>query len=51
MIDYETEAAHGEPKQRTLDLVEEARKRYEEESDRLTEAALHFETLYREGEL
>mmetsp|Transcript_7613 Transcript_7613/g.23080 ORF Transcript_7613/g.23080 Transcript_7613/m.23080 type:complete len:411 (+) Transcript_7613:83-1315(+) len=49
MIDYETEVASGgEARQRTLNLVEEARKNYEEHSDKLTESALHFEQLYRE---
>ncbi|KAJ8905076.1 hypothetical protein NDN08_001587 [Rhodosorus marinus] len=49
MIDYERECAGGnEPSRQTLDRVEDARARYEEYSDRLTEASLHFEKQYRE---
>mmetsp|Transcript_6921 Transcript_6921/g.30274 ORF Transcript_6921/g.30274 Transcript_6921/m.30274 type:complete len:84 (-) Transcript_6921:2508-2759(-) len=50
MIDYERECSGGnEPTRQTLDRVEDARARYEEYSDRLTEASLHFEKQYREG--
>eukprot|EP00189_Rhodosorus_marinus_P008455 CAMPEP_0184754782 /NCGR_PEP_ID=MMETSP0315-20130426/44800_1 /TAXON_ID=101924 /ORGANISM="Rhodosorus marinus, Strain UTEX LB 2760" /LENGTH=413 /DNA_ID=CAMNT_0027234217 /DNA_START=118 /DNA_END=1359 /DNA_ORIENTATION=- len=49
MIDYERECSGGnEPSRQTLDRVEDARARYEEYSDRLTEASLHFEKQYRE---
>lgn len=50
MIDYDAEVSQGaEPRQRTLEAIEDAKARYEEQSERVTEAALHFEALYREG--
>jgi len=49
MIDYETERTSGnEPRQKTLQKVEEKQAIYEEMSEKFAEDAIKFETLYRD---